>query len=269
MRPRALRTGLLVQTVGDQQVVYDQKRQRLHVLNRTTSLVWRHCDGQRTLSDLIDLVGRELNAPVDESVVVLALEQLAEARLVEGAAASTSGTESLSRREMLQRAAAVAVGVLVPSITSCGSPLAPDGAPNPSAAARLSLETNTTTTSGPPTTTTSGPPTTTTTSTSGPPTTTTTTTSTTGAPTTTTTTTSAPTTTTTSTTGAPTTTTTSTTTTSAPTTTTTSTTTSTTTTTPAPRRRVQMCHKGRTIMVDERAVQAHLKSGDTLGPCPT
>lgn len=247
MRPRALRTGLLVQTVGDQQVVYDQKRQRLHVLNRTTSLVWRHCDGQRTLPDLVELVGRELDAPVDESVVVLALEQLAEARLLEGAAATASGTESLSRREMLQRAAAVAVGVLVPSITSCGSPLAPDGAPNPSAAARLSLEINTTTTSGAPTTTTtSGAPTTTTTSTSGAP--TTTTTSTTGAPTTTTTTTSAPTTT---------------------TTTSTTTSTTTTTTTPAPRARVQMCHKGKTIMVDERAVQTHLNSGDTLGPCPT
>jgi hypothetical protein len=249
MRPRALRTGLLVQTVGDQQVVYDQKRQRLHVLNRTTSLVWRHCDGQRTLSDLVELVGRELDAAVDESVIRLALEQLTEARLLEGAAASTSGTESLSRREMLQRAAAVAVGVLVPSITSCGSPLAPDGAPNPSAAARLSLDINTTTTSGAPTTTTtSGAPTTTTTSTSGPPTTTTTTTSTTGAPTTTTTTTLAPTTT---------------------TTTSTTTSTTTTTTTPAPRRRVQMCHKGKTIMVDERAVQTHLKAGDTLGPCPS
>jgi hypothetical protein len=257
MRPRAQRTGLLVQSVGDQQVVYDQKRQRLHVLNRTTSLVWRHCDGQHTLADLVELVGRELNAPVDESVVVLALEQLAEAHLLEGAAASTYGTESLSRREMLQRAAAVAVGVLVPSITSCGSPLAPDGAPNPSAAARLTLEINTTTTSGAPTTTTSGAPTTTTTSgaptttttsTSGPPTTTTTTTSTTGAPTTTTTTTLAPTTT---------------------TTTSTTTSTTTTTTTPAPRRRVAMCHKGKTIMVDERAVQTHLKSGDTLGPCPT
>jgi hypothetical protein len=30
---------------------------------------------------------------------------------------------------------------------------------------------------------------------------------------------------------------------------------------------VQMCHNGNTIMVSQSAVQAHLKQGDTMGPC--
>lgn len=33
-------------------------------------------------------------------------------------------------------------------------------------------------------------------------------------------------------------------------------------------RRVVLCHKGQTIIVDEHAVAAHLAHGDTLGPCP-
>jgi hypothetical protein len=31
---------------------------------------------------------------------------------------------------------------------------------------------------------------------------------------------------------------------------------------------VQMCHKGKTILVDRHAVETHLAHGDTLGPCP-
>jgi hypothetical protein len=33
--------------------------------------------------------------------------------------------------------------------------------------------------------------------------------------------------------------------------------------------KVTICHKGHTISVDEHAVPAHRKHGDTIGPCPT
>ena len=242
MRPRAQRGGLLVQPVGDQLVLFDQSRQRLHVLSRTSALVWRHCDGEHTVAELIDLVGDELGAPVDESLITLALAQLDEARLLENRLAPASGDHSLSRRDMLHRAAALAAGILLPTITSCGGPTEPmsfAGAPS------AMLDLNTTTTS-------SAPPATTTTSSSSPPTTTTTSSS---PPTTTTTSSSPPTTTTTSS--------------SPPTTTTTSSSppTTTTTTTPAPKK-VAMCHRGRTIMVDQDAVAAHLEHGDTMGRCP-
>jgi hypothetical protein len=242
MRPRAKRSGFLLRPVGDQLVVFDQARQRLHVLSRTAAVVWRHCDGERTVTELIEPVGRELGVPAEESLITLALEQLDEAQLLEVHLARASGADSLSRREMLHRAAAaLAAGVLLPTITSCGvqgDPMSPGGA-------SWSLsDINTTTTSA------ATPNVTTTTTSTG-----------------TTTTTSAGTTTTTS---AGTTTTTSagtTTTTSAGTTTTTSAATTTTPTTPAPRK-VAMCHEGRTIMVDARAVPSHLAHGDTMGPCP-
>ena len=250
MRPRARHSGFLLRPVGDQLVVFDQARQRLHVLSRTAAIVWRHCDGQHTVTELMKLVGDELGAPADESLITLALEQLDEARLLEEQLARAPGEDSLSRREMLHRAAAaLAAGVLLPAITSCGlqgDPMSPGGV-------SLSMnDINTTTTSA------ATPFVTTTTTSAG-----------------TTTTTSAGTTTTTSTTPLGTTTTTSTTppgtttTTSTPfvTTTTTSAATTTTTTTPAPRK-VAMCHEGRTIMVDARSVEAHLAHGDTMGPCP-
>ena len=248
MRPRARRSGFLEQTVGDQLVVFDRARQRLHVLSRTAALVWRHCDGEHTAAELRELVGHDLGAPADESLITLALAQLDEAGLIEGQPAPAPREDSLSRRELLHRAAAaLAAGVMLPTITSCGLPgdlTAPGGA------SASFHDINTTTTSAIPTTTigTTLVPTTTTSP----------------VPTTTTSTSPAPATTTTTTSPAPNTTTTS----PVPTTTTTAVpTTTTTTTTPRPRK-VAICHEGRTIMVDERAVPAHLAHGDTLGRCP-
>ena len=234
MRPRAQRSGFLLKPVGDQLVVFDQSRQQLHVLSRTTALVWQHCDGQNTVAELVDLVGGELGTPVDESLITLALEQLDEARLLENRLAPSAPDVRVSRRDMLHMAGALAAGIILPTITSCGVPTDPASL----AKASFNLDVNTTTTSASVTT----PLFTTTTSTT--PVLTTTTTSTT--PVLTTTTTSTPPLTTTTTSAAPTT---------------------TTTTTPAPRK-VAMCHQGRTIMVDQDAVPAHLAHGDTLGRCP-
>lgn len=243
MGPRAQDKRLLVKAVGDQLVVFDQSRQRLHVLSRTTAVVWRHCDGTHTVADLIGLVGDELGAPVDDSLITLALAQLDEAHLLEEPVASKTRDDGLSRRDLLQRAAAMAAGIMLPTITSCGIPTEPASF-NPAFTFHDPNPTTTSTTA----TTPLGTTTTSTTPLAG--TTTTSTTSTTPLVTTTTSTTPLVTTTTSTT----------------PLVTTTTSTT-TTTTTPAPKK-VAICHEGRTIMVDQAAVPAHLAHGDTLGRCP-
>ena len=268
MRPLARRDALLLQSVGDQLVVYDQKRQRLHVLSRSAALVWQHCDGGRDVGQLADIVGRELGAPAGDDVILSALQQLDAAELLIARPGSTTSADSVTRREMMSRAlGGLAAGVLLPVVTSCGSLV---DAMRPTAARTDTiLETttaattpfSTTTIATTPIGTTTTTPFTTTTTTTTPFTTTTTTTS--PITTTTTTTTTSPVTTTTTTSPV----TTTTTTTSPLTTTTTTTTTIATTTTPMPRK-VQMCHNGKTIMVDRNAVAVHLARGDTLGPCP-
>src|SRR5687768_3455054 len=112
--PRARQTGLLTQPIGEQLVVFDRQRHRLHLLNRTAALVWRHCDGRRTGQELASLVGSELGSAIDESVVTLALDYLQEAHLLEAKAPVPADTAGLSRRSLLKRAAAVTAGVLLP-----------------------------------------------------------------------------------------------------------------------------------------------------------
>ena len=184
MRPLARRDELLLQNIGDQLVVYDQKRRRLHVLNRSAALVWRHCDGHRDVAQLAETIGRELGTPGDNEVILLALQQLDEAQLLKRRQSSTPQADSVSRREMMSRAlGGLAAGVLMPMVTSCGSILdSTIGVVDPSNVSILVVTTtlppNTTTTLPPNTTTTTTtlPPNTTTTTTTLPPTTTTTTT---------------------------------------------------------------------------------------------
>jgi hypothetical protein len=122
MELRARRDDVRMRAVGDQMVVYDEERQRLHLLNRSAALVFRHADGQRSVADLAALLGREFEAPADDSVVLLAVQELEEANLLETAVPSSVGLTKLSRRALLARAAAVAAGVLLPTITTLGAP---------------------------------------------------------------------------------------------------------------------------------------------------
>lgn len=255
MKPLANRDALLLEYVGDQLVVYDQTRRRLHVLSRSAALVWQHCNGEREVAQLAEIAVRELGTAVDDEVVLLALQQLDEAGLLRTPQRSAPHVDSMTRRAMMRRALeGLGAGVLMPIVTSCGS-LA-DSLTGVSGSDSVSdLATTLAPTTPPPTTTLAGttpqatttlapttpPPTTTLSPTTPPPTTT-----------------LAPTTPPPTTTLAPTT----------PPPTTTTTTTVATTTTPPAGRKVQMCHRGRTIMVDERAVAAHLAKGDTLGACP-
>ena len=114
MHPKARRYQLLIHDVGNEMVVYDKKRKRAHRLNNTAARVWSLLDGNRTTSEIAD------GLDVDESVVTLSIDHLAEAQLLE-----SSEPFSVSRRKALRKVASVAaVGFLLPAVTSIAAPLA-------------------------------------------------------------------------------------------------------------------------------------------------
>ena len=112
MTPKARKSHLLVHQVEDEMVVYDKKRKRAHRLNEAAAKVWSRLDGDRTVS--------EIAGDVDESVVALAVDHLANAELLE-----SSEPLPVSRRSALRRVASVAaLGILLPAVTSIPAPLA-------------------------------------------------------------------------------------------------------------------------------------------------
>ena len=113
MIPRARTERLLIQAVGGELVVYDLERQEAHSLNQTAALVFQHCDGRTSLAQLANLLHQELDLPVDEGLVVTALNQLERAHLLQDAAGLTAGQKV---------ALAGAVALLVPVVHTLIAP---------------------------------------------------------------------------------------------------------------------------------------------------
>src|SRR5713101_4997957 len=120
MRPHARRKDLLVEKVGDEVVIYDLERQRLHQLNPAAALVWQSCDGRKTVAELKMILQKELSPAADEAVVWKALDRLGKAHLLKEPVRQLAG---MTRRQALGsfgRAAALAL--LAPVITSIAAP---------------------------------------------------------------------------------------------------------------------------------------------------
>lgn len=117
--PRARSEGLLFSPLNDELVVYDTERDQAHSLNRTTKLVWQHCDGQTSVEQVTELLARELDAPVDEQIVWLALQQLEQNHLLQTSVALPA--VKISRRALARRIGLIAAAVL-PVVTSLAVP---------------------------------------------------------------------------------------------------------------------------------------------------
>jgi Coenzyme PQQ synthesis protein D (PqqD) len=108
----------LTRQFGDELLVYDRERNVGHCLNPTAAAAWKLCDGKTDPSELATILTRQFSAPVDEPVVLLALEELSNARLLVGAERQIRRT---SRREAI-RAIGIAGAIALPLVTSLVAP---------------------------------------------------------------------------------------------------------------------------------------------------
>ena len=122
--PQARRDGVLFQAIDDEVIVYDTERHKAHCMNRTAARVWEHCDGQTSVAEVARRLTHELQTPVDDRVVWLAVEQLGKAHLL---AETPQPPRGLSRRELLKRLG-VAAALALPLVTTIVTPAAAQGA---------------------------------------------------------------------------------------------------------------------------------------------
>ncbi len=119
MKPARRTEGLLVTEVMGEVLVYDLDRHRAHCLNPPAAVVFKHCDGTRSVADLARVLRRELGAPADPECVWLALDRLAEAELLQVRVSRPARAGRLSRRALIRR---IGVAVLLPAVTSVVAP---------------------------------------------------------------------------------------------------------------------------------------------------
>src|SRR5688500_12867941 len=118
-RPIARKSGLVVQEVPDEVLVYDLETNKAHCLNQSAAMIWKSCDGNNSVSDITKLVESQAGGKVTEDFVWLAIDQLSENNLLETEiAASFGGT---SRREVIKRIGLASM-VAIPVIASLVAP---------------------------------------------------------------------------------------------------------------------------------------------------
>jgi hypothetical protein len=124
--PRARKDGLLLETVGEELLLYDRDSHTAHCLSPIAACVWRHCDGEHDGTKLAELAG------VSENLVADALHELREKDLLAAEPPIMRSTApGISRREAIGRAArvgAAAAGAsLIVSATAATPAMASSG----------------------------------------------------------------------------------------------------------------------------------------------
>jgi hypothetical protein len=118
--PRARSDDLIVEELGDEFLVYDQKTDRGHCLSSTAARVWRRCDGHTRPEDL----SAELD--LDRNAVAHALSELEACELLERAPELTvvpARGNGATRREVATKfVKAGAVAAAAPLIVSVAAP---------------------------------------------------------------------------------------------------------------------------------------------------
>jgi hypothetical protein len=120
--PIARRDDLIVEKLPDEVLVYDLRTDKAHCLNRTAALIWEHCDGKKTESDIAALLQGELDSPVTSEVVVLGLAELESFGLLKVDAAAPQ-RQQLSRRRLIQNLG-LSAALALPLIVSISAPAA-------------------------------------------------------------------------------------------------------------------------------------------------
>ncbi|MEZ5347214.1 MAG: PqqD family protein [Pyrinomonadaceae bacterium] len=97
------RTGnVVVQDFGSEVLVYDLQTNKAFCLNETSALVYRLCDGSRTPAEISVAISAELNVPVSEELVNLALFDLDKNDLLENENTFPVNFSGLSRRDAVK-----------------------------------------------------------------------------------------------------------------------------------------------------------------------
>src|SRR4051812_7556905 len=125
LQPKARSKNLAIEEAGDELLVYDEQRDLAHRLNRTSAVVFRHCDGTRSVDDLVAIVATEVDEVADEDLVMIALDNLAEAGLLEEFAPREPSETRTSRRRFIRRVGVMGSAALVlPIVHSIVAPSA-------------------------------------------------------------------------------------------------------------------------------------------------
>lgn len=121
--PQSRTDGILTQTLANELLVYDLHREKVLSLNESTSLVFRECDGTKSIAQISRVLTAEVGATISEDVVWMAVRQLKTEHLLELNDAIETPFDGMTRREMVRRVG-LAAAIALPAIFEVAAPSA-------------------------------------------------------------------------------------------------------------------------------------------------
>jgi hypothetical protein len=116
-KPQRLQSEeLLLEELPDELMIYDPPRNKAFCLNQTAAFVWRHADGNTTVSEMTALMEQQLGKPVSEQMVWFALDMLSKDGLLASSMTVPEAVVDLSRRKLLQKLGAGALALPVVTV---------------------------------------------------------------------------------------------------------------------------------------------------------
>ena len=117
--PIARKSGIVIQEVPEEVLVYDLDTNKAHCLNQTAALIWNSCDGSRSISDIAKHVESLAGGSVSDDFVWLAIDQFNENNLLEEQV--TANFNGLSRRDVIKKIG-LSTMIAIPVIASLVAP---------------------------------------------------------------------------------------------------------------------------------------------------
>jgi len=118
MNPLARKSDIFVENLPEEVVLYDKTNNKMHCLGKTAAAVWENCDGTRSVDDLAQIVEAKFGAPADRKVVLLALEELENADLLEAGSGIVANTDLPSHREAVGKIALASTALVATIVAS-------------------------------------------------------------------------------------------------------------------------------------------------------
>ncbi|PYS90053.1 MAG: hypothetical protein DMF62_05880 [Acidobacteria bacterium] len=117
--PTARNSGLVVQEVPNEILVFDLENNKAHCLNDTAAMVWKSCDGKTSVPEIAKYLEIQTGKGVNDDLVWLAIDQLSENHLLEKTASSPF--KGQSRRDVIKKIGLASV-IAIPVVASLVAP---------------------------------------------------------------------------------------------------------------------------------------------------
>ena len=120
-KPKGRTDNLIMQELEGEMLIYDLENHKAYSLNHTSNLVYQNCDGEKEVGEISLILQKELNKPVNDEVVWLALEGLKKEGLVRFEISDSQ--KNLNRREVIKRMGLSSM-IALPLVVSIVAPTA-------------------------------------------------------------------------------------------------------------------------------------------------